>query len=140
MRVDFRETELKMTSDPRLRAGVRAALEHICERDGLGKDERRELAAAVENECTNVLESQRETTCAVTIDELQDRIEVSVGPATGLNAGESNPRQSNAASAAGSKFHAEARSSTSRAQHTAGGNGRAPATIVRHFHRNPAHS
>jgi hypothetical protein len=139
MRPEFRETELTMTSDARLRAGVRAALEHICERHGLGKDERRELAAAVENQCKNVLENQKESGCAVTIDELEDRIEVSVGPAMEFNAREPHLQNSSAANVSEGRFHSEAGTSTGKAQNPAG-NGRTSATLVRHFHRNPAHS
>ena len=143
MLAEFRATELKMTSDPRLRAGVRAALEHICERDGLGKNERHELAAAVENECRNVLEDQREQCCTVTIDELGDRIEVSVGPATEQNARESNLRKGAAANfpqadSPENRFHAEMRNPAGRAQNAAR-NDRA-ATLVRHFHKKPAHT
>ncbi|MGB6484822.1 MAG: hypothetical protein WBE86_15155 [Candidatus Acidiferrales bacterium] len=69
---------MKITSDARVRAGVRAALKHICERHGFTKEEQRELAAAVEKECGNALENHDGPICAVTIEEREDRIEVSV--------------------------------------------------------------
>ena len=111
---ELRETTLKITSDPRLRAGVRAAVEHVCELHGLTKEEQRELAAVVERECEKDLENRKEGSCAISIDEREDRIVVNVGPA------------------AGTVFE--------KAEARARGNGHADRMFVKHFHRNPAHS
>ncbi|MGB6877772.1 MAG: hypothetical protein WBD87_17245 [Candidatus Acidiferrales bacterium] len=139
MRTESRKTELKITSDARVRAGVRSALKHICERHGFTKEEQRELAAAVEKECGNALENHDGPICAVTIEEGGDRIEVSVEPAREANAAESNPRESSSAKTSENRLHAEAKNPTGGAQHAAG-NGRMCATLVRYFHKNPTHS
>ncbi len=139
MHTESRKTELKITSGGQVRAGVCAALEYVCERHGLTKEEQRELAAAVETECSKTLENQKQPCCAVTIEELDDRIEVNVESARQANALESNSRESGTAKTSEKKFCAEAKTSTGGGQHAAG-NGRMFAKLVTHFHKNPAHS
>ncbi|MGC1106533.1 MAG: hypothetical protein WA876_08340 [Candidatus Acidiferrales bacterium] len=138
MRTESRKTELKITPDARVRAGMCAALKHVCERHGFTKEEQCELAAAVEKECGSALENQEEPTCAVTIEEREDRIEVNVGPAREANAAASNPRESGPAKTSESRLCAEAKNPTGGVQHVAG-NGRMCATLVRYFHKNPTH-
>lgn len=108
-----------------MRAGVRAALEHICERHGLNKEEQRELAASVENECASGASSSNDATCAVSIDEMEDRVEVTVGPRRNsddkINSREANPEKHKIAS------HAT-------------GNGGAGRIFVKQFQKNAAHS
>lgn len=105
---EFRETVLKVTSDLRVRAGLRAALEHICERNRLTKGEQHELVAALEKECVRALETEKEPSCVVTIDEWEDRIEVKVGHGRTVR-----------------------RATVNDWMH---------ATLVKHFHKNTAHS
>lgn len=115
---------MEITADPRLRSGVRAALEHICERHGLSKADRRELVASVEDECASGTRSSG-ANCAVTIDEMDDRVEVVV-TSTKKSSGKINSRGTNAAQ----------QQSASRAKAN-GGPGR---IFVKHFQKNAAHS
>jgi hypothetical protein len=131
---ESRETELKFTSDCRVRAGVRAALEYVGERHGLTKDERCELATAVEKECAKTLEIQKEPCCDMKIDEREDRIEVTVGPARESAVPASHARTGGAAGVSPIKAAAEAKDFTRAPSH-----GQLRATLVRHCHKNPAH-
>ncbi|MFZ0332768.1 MAG: hypothetical protein WAN10_16460 [Candidatus Acidiferrales bacterium] len=134
MNAESRETELKFTSDCRLRAGVRAALEYIGERHGLTKEELCELAAAVEKECIKTLEIQKEPCCDMKIDEREDRIEVTVGPAREPDVPASHVHTGGAAGVSPIKAAAEAKD-----LNCAPTNGQLRATLVRHCHKNPAH-
>jgi hypothetical protein len=136
MHTEPTKTELKVTSDPRLRAGVRAALEHICEQHGLAKEEQRELASAVEKECAKEFASQCGPVCAVTIDETGERIEVHVAPIKDSNVVEMSSRETNVP-AAGERRRAAPSTRHASAAHTKS-NG-AP-VFVKYFHRNPTHS
>lgn len=100
MGTEPQKTVLKITGDPRLRAGVLAALEHVCERRGLNGEEKRRLGTSIQEECGKVLDAQKEPSCVVAIEEREDRVEITV------------------------------KSSSGKVQ----------ATVVKHFHRNPAHS
>jgi hypothetical protein len=133
MGTDFRETDLKITSDPRLRAGVRAALECICDRHGLSKAEQHELAAAVEKECGKELHDSQQSSCAVTIKESEDRIEVNVAPTNHATGAKSGASETNVASSSAPQKH---HGGASHLQP----NGRLGAIFVKRFHKNPAHS
>lgn len=133
MGTDLRKTDLKITADPRLRAGVRGALECICERHGLSRAEQHELAAAVEKECGEEFHDAQQSSCAVTIKETEDRIEVSVVPAATANGAKSGPSETNVASSGAPQKH---HSAASHAQP----NGRPGAVFMKRFHKNPAHS
>lgn len=135
MHTEPTKTELKITSDPRIRAGVRAAVEHICEQHGLAREEQRELASAVEKECAEEFADQFGPVCAVTIDETGDHIEVHVAPVKDSNAPRMSSRETNVASAAERQHSAHAKQRT--AAHTKG-NG--SSTFVKYFHKNPTHS
>ncbi|HKF52490.1 MAG TPA: hypothetical protein VKB26_09275 [Candidatus Acidoferrales bacterium] len=117
MSTEIRRTKMEITSDARLRAGVRAALEHICERHGISEKDRQELSASIENECAN-----GGANCAVTIDEMDDRVEVHV-------ASTQNSKNSREANAAGHQS----------APHTKTNNDGAR-TFVKHFQKNAARS
>ena len=118
MDTEVKRTELRLSADPRLRAGVRAALEHFGEHHGLSKEEQREFASAAEEQCAKVLASAEQThpECAVIIDEREDCIEVTIERADAGDKG------------------------TEKIAARAGRNGSESAKIVKHFHRNPAHS
>lgn len=115
MGTDFRRTELKITSDPRLWAGVRGALECICERHGLSKAEQHDLATAVENKCGDELHNPEQSSCAVSISESDEKIEVSVAPAAHANGAKPNVQGA---------YHPQR-------------NGRSSATFVKHFQKHP---
>lgn len=83
---EFRKAELKLTSDSRLRAGVRAALEHFTERHGLTKPEQHEFAASVEAKIPQAMENREDSGCLVKICESDEKIEVSVEPTEKTNA------------------------------------------------------
>jgi hypothetical protein len=110
-------TELKTSEDVRVRAGVRAALEHLGERRGLTKAEQREFANEVDRECGKVFarQAQQRRDCDVVIQEREDRLEVRVKPAGEMPTGENSA-------------------------HKTSKNGQRPATLVKHFHKNPTHS
>lgn len=112
---------MEITSDPRLHAGVRAALEHICERHGLNKEEQHELVASFENECASGAGGSAGANCAVTIDEMDDRVEVTVGTARDPS-GKINSREASAA------------------RQKAKANGAGVTVLVKHFQKNAAHS
>lgn len=118
MHTDFRRTELKITSDPRLRAGVRGALECICERHGLSKAEQHDLASAVEKQCGDTFCDSRQPSCTVSIHESDEKIEVSVAATAHGNG--SKPEAHGA-------YHPQA-------------NGRAGTTFVKHFQKHPTHN
>ncbi len=133
MGTDSRKTDLKITSDPRLRAGVRGALECICERHGLSKAEQHELAAAVEKECGEEFHDAQQSSCAVSIKESEDGIEVSVTPAAHANGAKPGASETNVATSDAPQRH---HGGVSHAQPKA----RLGATFVKRFRRNPAHS
>ena len=135
MSAESRQTELKFTSDCRVRAGARAALEHVGEHHGLTKEECGELAAAVEKECAKTLEIQKEPCCDVKIDEREDRIEVTIGPARESALPASQLHGGAAASVTPIKSAAAAKDLVRTPS-----NGQLRATLVRHCHKNPARS
>lgn len=100
MSAERQKMTLQITQDPRLRAGVLAALEHVCERRGLNGEEKRQFAESIEKECGKILDEHKEPNCVVAIEEMDDRMQVTVKS----------------------------------------GNGKVHATVVKHFHKNPAHS
>jgi hypothetical protein len=136
MHTESTKTEMRVTSDPRLRAGVRAALEHICEQHGLAKEEQRELASAVEKECAKEFANQHGPVCAVTIDETGDRIEVHVAAMKDSNTAEISSRETNVA-IDGKRQHGSHSTHHATAVHTKG-NG--TPVFVKYFHKKPTHS
>lgn len=106
-------------------AGVRAALGHICELHALREKDRRELVASVENECASDFRNSEGASCAVIIDEMEDRVEVRVA-STKESSGKINSREA----------HAAKRQDASRAE----GNGDAGKVFVKHFQKNTTHS
>lgn len=111
---------MEITSDLRLHAGVRAALEHICERHGLSKEDRHELVASVENEC-----AIGSANCTVTIEELEDRMEVTVVPKIDSSGNKSSDETNSAKHKSASPGKASS------------GSGR---IFVKHFQKNATHS
>lgn len=131
MGAEIVRTELKTSEDARVRAGVRAALEHLGDRHRLTKAELREFANEVDRECCKVFaaRAQQARYCDVVIEEREDRLEVKIGTVDETPAGENNLHRR-----AGQK---------GRPQNTgspASDNGQIAATLVKHLHKNPAHS
>jgi hypothetical protein len=124
-------TELKTSEDARVRAGVRAALEHLGERHGLTKAEQREFANEVDRECCKVFatRARQERYCDVVVEEREDRLEVKIGTVDETAASENNLH-----SHAGQKGHPQ-----TKGLH-ASDNGQTSVTLVKHLHKNPTHS
>jgi hypothetical protein len=83
MSAELQKISLKITEDSRLRVGVLAALDHICERRGLTGEDKCELGVAIGKECEKILENQKEPNCVVTIDEMEGRMQVTVKSSSG---------------------------------------------------------
>lgn len=83
MGTEPQKTILKITQDVRLRAGVLAALEHVCERRGVNGEEKRQVRASIEKECEKILDAQKEPNCVIAIEEMEDRMQVTVKAASG---------------------------------------------------------
>ncbi|HEV2422653.1 MAG TPA: hypothetical protein VGS59_13160 [Candidatus Acidoferrales bacterium] len=124
MHTEIRRTRIEVTSDPRVWAGLRTALEHICELHSLGEKDRHELVASVENECASGAGSCADANCAVTIDEMDDRVEVMVAAKDARS--KVNSREA----------HAGKQDSPSRAK----GNSDPGKVFVKHFQKNATHS
>jgi hypothetical protein len=124
-------TELKTGEDARVRAGVRAALEHLGERHGLTKTEQREFANEVDRECCKVFatRAQQQRYCDVIVEEREDRLEVKISTVDETPAGGNNLHRH-----AGQKGHPQ--SKVLRVSD----NGQISVTLVKHLHKNPAHS
>ncbi|MGH9710838.1 MAG: ATP-binding protein [Candidatus Acidiferrales bacterium] len=140
MDTEHSRTEMKLSRDERLLAGVRGAVEHIANRHGLTADESIDLAFAAGQACRKVLVHLDElgALCIVTIDDFEDRVEVSV----------EDPRSSEPAklnSFAEDSFtvpaerEAEIKKRVDRVDYDTS-NGRARTILVKYFHKNPAHS
>ncbi|HEV2297258.1 MAG TPA: hypothetical protein VGR72_01930 [Candidatus Acidoferrales bacterium] len=71
-------TELKFSGDSRFISGIRAAVEFIAARDGLGDADRESLGAAWETVARNCITglSEQHPLCRVLIDDFDDRMEV----------------------------------------------------------------
>jgi hypothetical protein len=124
-------TELKTSEDTRVRAGVRAALEHLGERHGLTKAQQREFANEVDGECCKVFatRAQQERYCDVVIEEREDRLEVKISTVDETPAGRNNLHRH-----AGQTDHPQNKGLP------ASGDGQISVTLVKHLHKNPAHS
>lgn len=117
-------TELKSTNDTRIRAGVRAALEHLGQRHGLTKPEQQEFADEVDQACVKALAAQSaERFCDVVIEEREDSLAVQVRPASSS----AKENSGHLGSARKIKSHNS-------------GNGNRCATFVRRFHKSPTRS
>lgn len=122
MDADIVRTELEASDDARVRAGIRAAIEHISGRHGLSRIEQQGFADEVETECKKELgvEERRECGCRVVIEERDDRVEVKI-------------RRAGAAS----HVTAQTRNGNGSRAQLSTGDGK---TLVKHFHNNPASS
>jgi hypothetical protein len=139
---DVIRTELKAIGGRRVRAGLRGAIEHLAGRHGMSAAEQREFASEVDAECCKfTAEGEPAASCEVVIEEQEDQIEVKVRPVSGsITAPQASSRE--AAPAGGSDGHIADGKCTHRDSSSshAADNGHFTATLVRHFHKNPAHS
>lgn len=80
MNAERTHTELKFTRDPRLLAGVRAAVQFVAARGGMNEDECASLAEASEKAACGALKKLTDTQsfCSVAILEFVDRIEIHI--------------------------------------------------------------
>ncbi len=132
-------TELKVSEDRRVRAGLRGAIETIPGRHGMTPGEQREFANEVERECSKVAAGNSEAgaCCEVVIEERENQIEVKVRAAAGDAQGDSGKRAlgRNAGHLAGGENLRR-----HRAADREGDNGHFVARLVRHVDKKPAHS
>lgn len=110
MGVEAIRTELRVSDDRRVHAGLRGAIEHVAGRHGLSMAEQREFANEVDHQCCKAIAARGDDAalCDVVIEEQEDQIEVRV-QRDGAACHESD-------------------------------NGHFAARLVRSFHRKPAHS
>ena len=133
-------TQLKLSRDERLLAGVRGAVEHVANRHGLTEEERVDLGVAAGQACRAAMIQLDEagSLCDVIIDDYEDRVEVSV----------ENPRHPKSAKINSSlslaavpieEREAEMKKRVDRIDRDTR-NGRERVILVKYFHKNPTRS
>jgi len=133
-------TEMRFTGDDRLLAGVRGAIEHIGRRHDVADEERIDAAVASEQACRKaLLQMEDDSVCTVTIDDFDDRVEVSVDSSRGSGHARRNSPTANAMALRPDAREAEIKKRVDRADFEAS-NGHARTTLVKYFHKRPAHS
>ena len=140
MAADVIRTELKASGDRCVRAGLRGAIEHLAGRHGMSAAEQREFANEVDAECCKfTARGEAGAFCEVIIEEQQDQIEVRVRPSPESTLTPTTSRHTVLAD--GSKHHSDGKLSRRDGQpaHVTD-NGHHAVSLVRHFHKNPAHS
>lgn len=138
---EYTRTELKLSRDERLLAGVRGAVEHVANRHGLTVEARVDLGVAAAQACraATVQLNQTGSLCDVIIDDYEDRVEVSVeSPRHPKSARINSPRNSLAAVPLEERER-EIEKRVDRV-HRDTSNGRERIILVKYFHKNPAHS
>ncbi|MGH9727859.1 MAG: hypothetical protein ACRD33_07385 [Candidatus Acidiferrales bacterium] len=131
---------MKLGRDERLLAGVRGAVEHIANRHGLTNEERTDLGVAADQSCRRALVQlgESEPLCSVTIDDFEDRVELSVeGPRRPEAKGSGAPESLIAATA--EEREKEIKKRVDRVNYETN-DGRARTILVKYFHKNPARS
>ncbi|HEV2616089.1 MAG TPA: hypothetical protein VGU63_05710 [Candidatus Acidoferrales bacterium] len=129
---------MKLSRDERLLAGVRGAVEHIANRHGLTNEERIDLGVAADQSCRRALVQLGESDplCSVTIDDFEDRVELSVeGPRRPEAAGAGPPE--NLLAVTTEERDREIKRRVDRVNYETS-NGRARTILVKYFHKNPA--
>ncbi len=89
---EYCRVELRLPNDPRATSAVSGAVEHLAERAGFGTAQQKQVAAAAEAACRAAFRrlGDHDSTVGVTVEEFEDRIEVTVehsgdiAPAVGL--------------------------------------------------------
>jgi len=133
-------TELRFNGDERLLAGVRGAIEHIGRRHDVADEERIDAAVAAEQACRKaILQMEDDSLCVVTIDDFEDRVEVSVeSPRCSGHARRNSPAE-NVMALQPDEREAEIKKRVDRADFEAS-NGRARTTLVKYFYKKRTHS
>ena len=126
-----------------MRAGLRGAIEWLAARHGMSPAEQREFANEVERECDKAIASRGEAgaCCDVVIEEQEDQMEVEVRTSSEISL-DAQPK-SRHATAENSKRHLDGKRlrQVGPAGRAADNGHRAVTlTLVRRFHKNPAHS
>lgn len=141
MGADVIRTELTASGDRRVRAGLRGAIEHVAGRHGMSAAEQREFASEVDRECCKLnAHGEAGASCEVIVEEQEDQIEVRVRPSSESSmAPQTSSRRT--ASVENSKHNPVAEyPGRGRLADRAADNGHRAVTLVRPFHKNPAHS
>ncbi|HKV28657.1 MAG TPA: hypothetical protein VJN90_10340 [Candidatus Acidoferrales bacterium] len=131
---------MKFSQDERLLAGVRGAVEHIASRHGLTDEERVNLGVATDQSCRKALLQAGESSalCSVTIDDFEDRVELSVEGPRGSQGARPGPLESLVTVTADER-EKEIKRRVDRVDFDSS-NGRARTILVKYFHKNPARS
>ena len=134
MAADAIRTELKATGGKRIRAGLRAAIEHLADRHGMSAAEQRDFANEVDAECCKIAAQNDGPCCDVLIEEQEDQIKVKVR-------GLSEPSMAAQKAARQGTKHSREKGAGQRPNGArALDDGRFAATFVRTFHKKTAHS
>lgn len=141
MNAEHTRTELKLSRDERLLAGVRGAVEHVANRRGLTVEERVDLGVAAAQACRAAMVQLNETgsLCDVIIDDYEDRVEVSVESPRHPKSAKINSSLGSLTAVPIGEREAEMKKRVDRVDRETG-NGRERIILVKYFHKNPAHS
>ena len=141
MSAEHTRTELRFTKDERLLAGVRGAIEHIERAHGVPEGECVNLAVAAEQACREALAhaDKSDSLCAVTVDNFEDHVEVSVENSGQPEHAQSNSAAENLATTQLDERETEIELRLDRADFNTS-NGHLRTKLVKYFHKNPAHS
>lgn len=141
MNAEHTRTELKLTGDERLLAGVRGAVEHVANRHGLTVEERVDLGVAAGQACRAAMLQLDETgsLCDVIIDDYEDRVEVSVESPRHPKSAKTNSSLGSLAAVPLGEREAEMKKRVDRV-HRDTSNGRERVILVKYFRKNPTHS
>ena len=132
-------TELKVSGDKRLRAGLRGAIEHLAGRHGMSAAEQREFANEVDAECCKIAAQHESGACCdVVIEEQEDQIEVKVRRYSESSTARTASRHS-APPKEPQRYLQPKHSYPAASVRGTKSNGCVATTLVRHFQRKPAH-
>lgn len=141
MNAEHTRTELKLSRDDRLLAGVRGAVEHVANRHGLTEEERVDLGVAAGQACRAAMVQLDEagSLCDVIIDDYEDRVEVSVESPRHPKSAKIKSSLGNLAAVPIEEREAEMKKRVDRIDRDTR-NGRERVILVKYFHKNPTHS
>ncbi|MGH9730130.1 MAG: hypothetical protein ACRD4A_00410 [Candidatus Acidiferrales bacterium] len=141
MNAEHTRTELKLSGDERLLAGVRGAVEHVANRHALAVQERVDLGVAAEQACRAAFVQLDEmgSLCDVIIDDYEDRVEVSVESPRHPKSAKINSSLGSLAAVPIEEREAEMKKRVDRVDRDTT-NGREWVVLVKYFHKNPTHS
>jgi hypothetical protein len=134
-------TELKFTRDPRLLAGVRAAVQFVAARGGMSEADGASLAEASEKAACGALKklTGSQSSCSVAIAEFDDRIEIRIERPTKLES--VHPGNSSAMKSSGEIAEEQSALAALRCVDRVlydARNGKSSTTLVKFFSKKPA--